>query len=323
MKTLTIIFLAAFSLFSCESDDAEQEPQLQWEQLKADVSPQMASDFSNSYETPFRQPLAAFGWEDGLHISRDGLHLYALYYPGDLLAWTQFFITNIDELELCELLGNTDYIRPYAETFGMDMKSNPLGCEDFINVDILYANRSSENLSFTEWRLSNIARPAAVEGSPFPLFDEEDAAKANIFLFTGDNEIWMIRNTTANPSAIESAIRLPPPINFETDEFNADNPHLERLEDDRLLLVFEKYTNSDTRDFYYSHSQDNGESWDQPIKMNTVSSALGKIEHPHLYKDQDGLWWMYFSLNCNIYRAKQTVPNDWDSWAEAEKVILG
>ena len=56
-----------------------------------------------------------------------------------------------------------------------------------------------------------------------------------------------------------------------------------------------------------------------PSKMNTVSSALGKIEHPHLYKDQDGLWWMYFSLNCNIYRAKQTVPNDWDSWAEAEK----
>ena len=94
------------------------------------------------------------------------------------------------------------------------MKSNPLGCEDFINVDILYANRSSENLSFTEWRLSNIARPAAVEGSPFPLFDEEDAAKANIFLFTGDNEIWMIRNTTANPSAIESAIRFAPTNQF-------------------------------------------------------------------------------------------------------------
>ena len=313
--------MAMCFLLSCESEDAEQDPKLQWEQLKADISPQMAEDFANSYELPFRQPLSAFGWEDGLHVSSDGLHLYALYYPGDLLAWTQFFMANIDELELCELLGNTDYIRPYAETFEIDMNTNSLGCEDFINVDILYSNRISENSSFTEWQLSNIARPATVEGSPFPLFEEEDASKANIFLFTRESGIWMIRNTTANPSGIEGAIRLPAPINPETNEFNPDNPHLERLEDDRLLLVFEKYINSDIREFYYSHSQDNGENWDEPIKMNTISSELGKIEHPHLYKDQEGQWWMYFSLNCDIYRAKQMEPNDWDAWVEAEKVI--
>lgn len=321
MKKFCLIFLITFFLFGCETEETEQDPKLQWEQLKAGISPQMAGTFADAYETPFRQPLAAFGWEDGLHISRDGMHLYALYYPGDLFGWTKFFFAKVNELSVCEILGNTDFIRPYAETFGMDMKSNPLGCDDFINVDILYANRTSRNLPFAEWRLSDIARPAAAEGSPFPLFDKQDMTKVDVFLFTGNSIIWMIRNTTANPSGIDNAIRLPYPINPVAEEFSADNPHLERLEDGSLLMVLEQYTNPDIREFYYSHSNDNGETWVQPVKMSTISSDLGKIEHPHLYKDQEGEWWMYFSINCDIYRARQMEAHDWDSWSNPEKVI--
>ena len=292
----------------------------EWDSIKSTISPVLATDFESEYENPIRQPLSAYGWEDGLHISRDGKHLYALYYPGDFLGWLTFFIQNMQTIPLCDLFGNTSFVRPYADTYEMDMTTNTFGCDSFVNVDILYAYRASLSSPFTDWQLSGIARPGALEGSPFPLFSNDNPNHLDLFLFTGNNDIWMIRNTTPDPSGIEQAIRLPTTINPVSDEFNADNPHLERLNGDTFLMVYEKYTDSDFRDFVYTFSYDNGDTWTPPINISTINPSMGKIEHPHLYQNE-GEWFLYYSLNCDIYRSKQQIPNNWDSWASPELVI--
>lgn len=315
MKNYILFIFLLFSFF------ASSQTAAQWDSIKAGVSPGIAPAFQNKYESAYRQPLSAYGWEDGIHISGDGLHLYALYYPGDLFGFTLFFLNNLNTLQGCDLLGNPEYIRPYAETFGMDITTNPFDCDTFINVDIIYASRASTDLPFTEWTLSGIAKPASLQGGPMPLFNKTNPALVDIFMFTGDGDIWIIRNTTANPSGIEQAIRLDPPINAVENEFNADNPHLERLNGDTLLLVYEKYTNPDFRDFMYAFSYDDGITWTSPLAMTTVSPALGKIEHPHLYQNPMGEWSFYFSIDCEIYRAKQEIPGNWDSWQDLELVI--
>jgi hypothetical protein len=292
-----------------------------WDSIKAATSPAVAPDLQEYYEIPYRQALSAYGWEDGIHISRDGLNLYALYYPGDLLGWTMFFLDNINELPICDLLGNTDYLRDYANTYGMDMVSNVVGCEDFVNIDILYANRENIDTPFSDWQLSGIARAGNPEGGACTLQSESDSEYLDIFLFTATSDIWMIRNTGINPSGIENAERLPSPINPLESEFSADNPHIEKFNDGSLLLVYEKYTNSNSRDFVYSFSYDNAYSWTNPVAMETISPSLGHIEHPHLYKDSTGTWYMYFSIDCEIYRAVQSIADDWDSWENIELVI--
>jgi len=298
-----------------------QQPTTSWDSIKATTTPVVAPAFANDFEAPYRQPLSAYGWEDGIHISRDGLHLYALYYSGDLYSWTVFFLNNLNILTPCELLGNTAFFRPYAETFGMDLTTNVFACDTFINVDILYAHRPNITDSFTQWQLSGIARPGAPEGGPYPLFSQSNPNVVDIFLFTATSDIWMIRNTTANPYGIANAVRLPFPINPVTDEFSADNPHLERINGDTLLLIYEKYTNLGQRDFVYAFSYDDGYTWTNPIPMTTISPTLGHIEHPHLYKNLQGQWYMYFSIDCEIYRAVQGQAGDWDSWQNIELVI--
>lgn len=316
-KCSFIVFVFCFLL----ANGLQCQISAQWDSIKAVAQPEVATQFQNDYEQPYKQPLSTYGWEDGLHISRDGLHLYALYYPGDLFGFTSFFLDNINDLDDCDLLGNPNYIRPYAETFGMDMTTNPIDCDTFINVDIIYATKTAIDEPFSEWVLSDIARPAELEGGPMPLFNPNNPDEVDIFMFTGNGDIWMIRNTTANPSGIEQAIRLEPPINSVDEEFTADNPHLERLNEDTLLLVYEKYTNPDSREFLYSLSYDDGDTWNSPVTMSSINPALGKLEHPHLYYNSIGEWYMYFSIDCEIYRAKQSILNNWDSWQNIELVI--
>lgn len=318
MKKHYIILLLTilFSYHSVAQDIVEQ-----WNTIKASTSPVVSASIADEYETPYMLPLSDYGWEDGIHISRDGLHLYALYFPGDLFGWSMFFLSNLTNLPFCELVGNLSYKRDYANTYGMDFVTNIFGCDNFNNVDILYSSRASIDDDFTEWQLSGIARPGLVEGGPMPLFSKTNPDQIDIFLFTGNSDIWMIKNTTANPTGIETAVRLPAPINPPGDEFNADNPHLERLDDESLLLVYEKYTDFSYRDFVYSFSYDDGDTWTEPIAMTTINPDIGHIEHPHLYQDGNGEWWMYYSIDCDIYRSKQTIENDWDSWTEPELII--
>lgn len=291
-----------------------------WDSVKAAAEPQLTPEFELVYQQPERLALSDYGWEDGLQVSPDGLHLYALYAPADLLSWFTYVNAN-PGLPVCETLGNMEFMRSYANDYGMDMATNFFGCDSAINLDILYANRSNTGEAFNSWILSDIARPGLIEGGSFPLYNETNPELIDHFLFTGPGDIWMISNTTANPSGIESAVALPYPINSLAGEYISDNPVLRRMSSsDTLLIVYEKYIAGSPRDFMYAFSYDNGWNWEEPVKITTVNSDAGHIEHPQLVTDPAGTW-LYYSYDYDIVRSKQTIPNNWDSWAEREVIL--
>ncbi len=42
----------------------------------------------SEYNTPSKLDIAMLGWEDGINISRNGLHIYATCIPADSLSFT-------------------------------------------------------------------------------------------------------------------------------------------------------------------------------------------------------------------------------------------
>lgn len=294
-----------------------------WDSIKAATAPLVQPAFSSVYGIPYHQPLRSYGWEDGIEISRDGLNLYALYAPYDLIGWVSYIQAefNNPNATICSIFSNTDYMRHYAPTYGVDFTTNPFGCDTFFNIDIVYAHRNTQNDSFLTWQLSGLANPVTTEAGSNPVQNAINPNQLDYFFLTRNNDIWMIANTTVNPSGLAGAYRLPTNINPDSTEFNADNPHVEAFGTDTLLLVFEMYTDPAIRDFYYSFSYDQGTSWTNPLAITTVSSSLGHIEHPHLYQDPQGQWWLWYSLECDIWRARQGTANNWDNWINPEMVV--
>ena len=113
-----------------------------WDSVKTNTHPVVVASFADQYETPFRMPMADYGWEDGLQISADGLNLYALYAPADLLSWIDYINLNIG-LPPCDIFGTGAFIRTYADDQGIDMTTNIFGCDTALNIDILYSHRNS------------------------------------------------------------------------------------------------------------------------------------------------------------------------------------
>ena len=94
-----------------------------WDSVRAEAEPKLTVEFEAVYEQPERLALSDYGWEDGLQVSADGLHLYALYAPADLLSWFTYINAHPD-LPICETLGNMEFMRSYANDYGMDMATN-------------------------------------------------------------------------------------------------------------------------------------------------------------------------------------------------------
>ena len=153
-----------------------------WDSIKENTAPVVASEFEDILGIPYRLPLSSYGWEDGLQISTDGLNLYTLYAPADLLSWFTYIAANA-ALPICETLGSTQFIRPYAETYGMDMAFNYFGCDTIMNLDILYAHRDNISDEFENWILSDMARPGQIEGGPFPLQSVDNPDLVPFFIY--------------------------------------------------------------------------------------------------------------------------------------------
>jgi hypothetical protein len=125
-----------------------------------------------------------------------------------------------------------------------------------------------------------------------------------------------MKNVPLNPSQNTAA----PILSTSAQE---NNPHIERLNDSMLLLFFDR-----NQYIYYSLSHNNGTTWSTPIKITTTLNDQGPYDvQPHLFND-NGEWWVYFCANSSvgnrgIYKAKQTIPNNWDSWGPKQLVIEG
>jgi len=186
MRKISILAIIVF--FSCTTYGQN------WTLIKDTTSPII--EIPLEFDSIYRQPLSTLGWEDGLHISDDGLSLYCTYLPIDFLS----FVLNGD------LPNNftTSYLRG-APTFGMDLISNPIGSFEWLHSDILYAYRSSVLDSFNSWTLSNMARNFYSEGAPTPTFVANTNTIEFMLFTSNDNainnsDIWILRSIIDNPN---------------------------------------------------------------------------------------------------------------------------
>lgn len=306
------LFLISFYFFSYINSYSQN-----WDSIKNITSPVIA--LTSEYDSIYRQPLSGMGWEDGVHISDDGLHLYCTYVPIDLLS----FSLNGD------LPNNfsSNYLRG-ASDFGMDLISNPISASEWLHSDILYSSRDSAKDTFTSWQLSAMARSFYSEGAPSPLF-AEDGTVGMMFFTSNDNEtnnsdIWVIKNTEANPSGTGEA--LPSPINTT---YNEDNPNVTKLTTDTLVMFYDSDNlpgGSGDIDLWYTVSYDGGANWSKSGNVTTINTT-SKEHQPFLFYDtQKGKYFLYYSAynadgKLAIYRSEQLTQNDWDSWANPELVI--
>lgn len=288
--------------------------QTNWPLTKANASVQVG--IPTEFGTPTVQALYTDGWEDGIFISRDGLNLYCIYLPADGLSWS--------------LAGGPCVFAPYQKgpTFGMDLTTSPVTvCPTWLHGDVLISTRSSTLQAFNTWSLSNLSGPIFSEGAP--QFSMLNATTSDIVVYTSNKlppyktDIYMIKNSGINPAESTGSV-LPAPVTQTTTE---DNPHLERLSANDLVLFFDSPDipgGTGGLDLWFSTSNDDGVTWTVPqqTSLNTAEN-----EHqPHLFKDASNQWWMYYtapdaSLKYAIYRAPQITPNDWINWGTKQLVV--
>ena len=315
MKLLALII--ALLLTGCNGSkhhNSESFVATDWQAIKALAKP--VAHLTDEYGTPRLQPLSTLAWEDGLSISRDGLHLYAFYLPADLLSFVAYF----NRIKACP------EVQPFLRgpLLELDIKTNPWNCAEIIHSNIAYATRQSTNEEFGDWQRAAISTPANWEGAPKVVTRKDGSI--DLFVFTRtvkdrETEIFWMRDVDHDPP--DRAVPMPEPVNSEKFE---DTPHIERIDEKNLVLLFDNHAGSaeGETDIFYSYSRDDGASWDRPLPLNSLNSDEDDL-HPHLWNDGKD-WWLYFvSTNdvgtLSIFRAKQTRKNDFNSWGEREPVI--
>lgn len=316
LRPVTLL-LSSLALAGCGSSGGGDAPPAptRWQMARAAARPVLA--LPAEFGTPRIQPIAVDGWEDGICISRDGLHLYAVYCPADLLSFL--------------LVGGNDMVHAAeyrrGPTLGMDLATNPLGFTTWLHGDIIHASRTNVAQPFSAWRLAPMAKPFTSEGAPQPSGDL--GATWDLFACTSNDHdpdykahIAIIRGQAKDPAT--AAALLPAPVTANTAE---DNPHVERLDATHLVLFFD----SDDRqgpghghDIWFTTSADDGAAWAAPAPLTLNTDA--EEEQPHLYQDSGGAWWMYFTATdgdgkLSIYRTAQQTAGNWDSWGPRELVI--
>ncbi len=287
-----------------------------WATLRAAAQPQVA--LPDEFGIARVQPLAVDGWEDGIFISRDGLHLFAVYAPADLLSFT---LAGADQLQGARYRRGPD--------FGMDLLTNPTGAPHWIQGDIITSERASLAEPFTAWRLSAMARPVYSEGAV--VAQGSTTAGWALFAYTANDQapdylphIVLARDVPLDPPV--SGIRLPAPV---TTSHAEDNPHIERIDVQHLVLFFDSGDRPGGvggLDLWWCESTDDGASWSTPLPVASLNTAVAEHQ-PHLFRDHAGIWWLYYTATnpadgkLGIFRARQGAPDSWDAWTDRQLVV--
>jgi len=275
------------------------------------------------FQSPSTLSISTMGWEDGINISRNGLHLYATYIPADFLAYVLNGESDPEKIQL--------YDR--GPHYDMDLVSNPAEVSyPWYQSDIIYTSRSTISENFSPWNTSNLKRHTYSEGALSTVFS---GATIDIAAFTSNDEytalnnIKIVSSTSADPSGVGSPITATDISGTTSINTNyiEDNPHLERLDSNNIVLFFDSEDRpggEGSHDIWYATSADNGSSWTTPAAVSTINTS-SKEHQPHLYFD--GLdWWLYYSAyhtdaKLAIFRSKQLTPSDWNNWGTAEVVL--
>ena len=307
-QLIICLLIGVVSLSGCKKE-SDKVVISTWDEVKISAQPYLA--IPTEFDVPYKQPLATLGWEDGIEISKNGLNLYCIYDPGDLLSWT------INS----SALGDFKKYRRGPD-FGMDLTTNPAGLDSWVQSDILISQRASINDGFTTWKLSSMARAVFSEGAPNPFENRCLVYTCNDKAPTYDVDIWTI-DGYPNPSGVGK-----PLPGFPHTVYTEDNPHIERISADSLILMFDSdnYPNGKgSNDIWYSISTNNGTTWNTSANLSSVNTS-SKEHQPYLFKDKTGVWYLYFSAyytdgKLAIFRSKRKPPDSWDNWSEKELVV--
>lgn len=323
MRWYVIVLILFFSLLigGCGGGDTGDDEPSSWEKTKANTSLDMF--LISEFYLPEQLPIATMGWEDGLNISRDGLHLYATYFPADFLS----FVLSGDTVEDLQYYDRGPH-------YDMDFNTNPTsGSYPWYHSDIIYATRATVHDDFSAWQTSGMKRHSFSEGAVSAIFSDSNTIDILVFTsneeYTAQNNIKVITNTTPDPSGVGTFITTTDTSNTSSinTNFIEDNPHIQRINASTLVLFFDSEDRpggAGGHDIWYAESTDNGASWSTP--MNVISINTADTEHqPHLYHDGSN-WWLYFSAyhtdnKLSIFRAVQGAVGDWNSWGTPEIVI--
>jgi len=312
----TLIVAFGFSPAIADAADANEASRPDWKSIKANAMPHVA--LPDEFGTPRIQANSTLGWEDGLFISRDGLHLYAFYAPLDLFKYAAFLAANPGCPEV-------EDVQPYfrGPKMTMDFTTNNWGCPILVLSDIAYSSRSSISEDFGPWQIARISNPTSYDGG-FHSIDNEDGTIDIVYSRSTEanqNELFWARGVQHNPPfGVDKP--MPAPINTKEQE---DNPQLERLDANTLLLIYDNHGQDDpvTR-IKYSISHDNGETWDAPRYFGKNINTGSHDMHGHYWRDGDDKW-LYFVSDRNdllsIFRSKHLGGEEFDNWGVPELVI--
>lgn len=309
-----ILVCSLFLIQSCQKNKI-----VSWDDIKS--STQIDIHLTSEYENPHMLPISGEAWEDGVFITRDGLDMYCIYLPADLIA----FASNGAKQK-----NSGKYLR--GDVLEMDIVTNPDGRDNWIHGDIYHSTRASLTDEFINWEAVNIAIPVFNEGAPQGQINSGNS-DFDLFVYMKQNESDPYDNNihlqmNVSRSLESSGTLLSSNINSE---YNEDNPHIERLSPDSLILFFERENHPDNIsdfDIWYSISSDNGLTWTNPINLNSINNyGSTNYEHiqPHLYFDISiNNWYLYFTTtytnnNLAIFRAEK--GNSWSDWNTPEVVI--
>ena len=309
MKRLLILQILLVFVNFCYSQSPD------WSIIKNHIS--LVPDDTLEYETPFIQSHYNEGWEDGVFITRDGLHLYSTYLPADLISYVSYAVSN----PICPDI--TLFIQ--LPLLGIDTVTNPWGCSNILHSDIIYAHRTDTSNQFI-WQPSNLANPAYWEGGTHNI--QKTDGSLDIFVYSksdsGGTSLYWMRDTIHNPTG--SGVMMPDSVN--TSNFSEDNPHIERINDTILVLFLDNHPDGGIySDIYYCVSYDDGATWSAKQPLSSVNTNNEDI-HPHMWSDGYD-WWLYYAstdtIDVNqriaIFRSRLIQVNDFNSWGPRERVI--
>jgi hypothetical protein len=191
----------------------------------------------------------------------------------------------------------------------------------------LISQRVNSATSFPSWQLSNLGNPIWSEGAP----QINSNTTADLFVYASNNvppsyktDIILLQNVGLNPSTQGN----PLPSNVNDVNSREDNPHIERIDAQNLVLFFDsddKPGGVGLLDIWYTTSSDNGINWVNPIQVSSLNTT-DEEQQPHLYNDGTD-WYIYYTGTntttgkTEIYRAKQNTIGNWDSWTNIESII--
>ncbi len=294
-----------------------------WNTIRNNAVPNLI--LTNEFEQPYVQPMATDGFEDGVYISRDGLRLYSSYEPLDLI---NYFDDWSKQTPFTGVMSVAPYIR--ASLLNIDTTSNPfVNGASWMHSDIVLSTRIDTSLPFSTWSSTAMARPTTSETAPQMI--DNGSGGASYLVYGVDSvfskrQLFLQQNTSFAP--VLSGSVLPPSIN-DTNFFE-DNPHIEQLTPDSLVLIYERQDklNESNSDILFSIGTNSGTTWSTPQLISSILNTHPTAQHPHLWFD-GVIWWLYFSAVDSttsvrsIYRAKQmsTIPDWKNGWTNIEMVV--